>query len=226
MKVRKAMLFTLMSAGASVALAGSAFAMAPAQTKAGLEVGGEAGFGLSNGNKYALAGDLDYGIKTGWLGSPYTAGVIDVLNVGRTESFSAGGLSFSGEGRATLVGLGVRQPLNVTGDVPVAFEGGVDFLSANGSAGGISRSTSSTGGFLGARATWAQHGSIGLTGMARYHFVSGGIYQFGLGLTGPINKGTGLFYQVDYYHTGGAQYSGMSSMTDTILVGVRFTAKP
>ena len=65
--------------------------------------------------------------------------------------------------------------------------------------------------------------------MVRYHFVGAGFWQAGLGYSGPIGSGSGMRYQLDYYHTNGRFISpggglpGVSGNTDTILVGVRWT---
>ncbi|HET6385971.1 MAG TPA: hypothetical protein VFJ58_21475 [Armatimonadota bacterium] len=205
MKTRQVSVLATLAMFASCA---SAFAMQPAQAKAGLEYGGEIGAGIGHGTKFAGAADVDYGFRTNFLQSPYTEGVVDFLSTAR----NIGPFSL----RENLLTVGVRQPLPLGGTTPISIEGGLSNLGL--SDGG---STNDTSGFIGGRATFAQGGTVGITAMGRYHFEDGGFYQVGAGLTGPLGHGSGAYYQADYYHIGGTG----GANTDTIMVGVRFSGK-
>src|SRR5437588_859181 len=101
----------------------------------------------------------------------------------------SGGGAFSTQPAQTKAGV------EAGGGVPVSLEGGFSFQDVRG--GGAESRLGS--GFIGARATWAQGATVGITGMFRYHFENSGFYQAGAGVFGPIGKGTGLYYQLDYY---------------------------
>jgi hypothetical protein len=200
----------ILSVGLSLVACGAAMAMQPAATKPGYEAGAGLGATFTQGTRIAGEADVDAGFKTNIMGQAYTDGVIDFLSVGRAVNVPGGPVDI----RASILTAGVRQPLDISGSIPIAVEGGLSYLNVTNGGG------SSTSGFIGGRATWAQGSAVGITGMFRYHFESGGFWQAGAGLSGPLGKGTGLYYQADYYHTGGG---GLGSETDTILVGARIS---
>ncbi|MCA1595983.1 MAG: hypothetical protein LC772_06125, partial [Chloroflexi bacterium] len=73
MKARKAGPVAWMALALTIAAGTSAFAMQPVVNRDGLSAGGEVGynFGSFNGN-LAVAGDVDYGLKTHFLNQTYT----------------------------------------------------------------------------------------------------------------------------------------------------------
>jgi hypothetical protein len=208
MEIRKLSLTAVLAVSAALASSAAAFAMQPASVGEGYSAGAEIGASVSNGTQVAAAGDFTYGIRTNLLRTAYTGLVADVLTTAR----NVGGV---GSVRETLWSVGARQVLPTGGTVPIAVEGGFSNFSLSKGGG------STSGGFVGGRATFGQGGATAplISAMFRWHFQGGGFYQAGAGVAAPIGKGSGLYYQADYYHLGST--GGLDS--DTVLIGVRFT---
>lgn len=207
MALRKIGLLTVLSVSATLMAGAAAFAMPGAATGPGFTAGAELGASVSHGTTFAAAGDINYGLNLKLLNQPYTDVFADVLYAGR----KFGGTTIN----TTALGVGVRQPIPIGGSIPISIEGGFSNISVNQGLG------SSSGGFIGARASLAQSSNGQFTVMGRYMFLSSSAYQLGVGYTGKVGKGSGLTYQADYYHLGFTGGGGLDS--DSLLVGVRFS---
>ncbi|MDQ2732337.1 MAG: hypothetical protein M3Y56_11805 [Armatimonadota bacterium] len=207
MVLRKVGLLAALSVSATLMAGAAAFAMPGAATGPGYTAGAEIGAAVSHGVTFAAAGDINYGLNLKLLNQPYTDVFADVLYTGR----KFGGTTVN----TTAIGVGLRQPIPIGGSIPISVEGGFTNISVNQGFG------SSSSGFIGGRASFAQTSSGQITVMGRYMFTSPSAYQLGVGYSGVVGKGSGLTYQADYYHLGFNGGVGLDS--DSILVGVRFS---